>query len=79
MEENKPKNLILFGAGASFGSDIQGTPPLGSQGLFIALTKSDPDGWGMISGDLSKLFQNNFDLKGYFSEKFDEFCLSLEL
>ncbi|OGF30580.1 hypothetical protein A2533_04200 [Candidatus Falkowbacteria bacterium RIFOXYD2_FULL_35_9] len=54
------KYLIIFGAGASFGSDSNNVPPLGS-GLFSALQKFNPNGWGKIDGDLANSFQSDFE------------------
>ncbi|NIM06320.1 MAG: hypothetical protein GTO55_08005 [Armatimonadetes bacterium] len=54
-------NLILFGAGASFGSDTQNTPPLGSD-LFDALQRYDPPGWGQIPSELAQEFANDFEV-----------------
>jgi len=54
------KNLIIFGAGASYGSDSNNIPPLGSD-LFPSLQKFNPDGWGKIDGDLAKSFQSDFE------------------
>lgn len=54
-------NLILFGAGASFGSDV-GTrvPPLGA-GLFDALRKFNPEGWGAVADNLASQFRADFE------------------
>jgi len=51
---------ILFGAGASYGSDITGTPPLGND-LFDSLRVFAPESWGLISGELTKTFRTNFE------------------
>ncbi len=53
-------NLILFGAGASFGSEPSGMPPLGA-GLFEALRQFNPGGWGKIVDPLSKVFRADFE------------------
>ncbi len=55
-----PKHAILFGAGASHGSDISGTPPLGS-GLFDALCKFNPDSWGSLPNDIALSFRGDFE------------------
>jgi hypothetical protein len=55
-----PGTAFLFGAGASYGSDIQGVPPLGA-GLFDELRRFNPDAWGLISGDLATLFRSDFE------------------
>lgn len=54
------ENVILFGAGASFGSDSINTPPLGSE-LFEALSAFNPDGWGRLPSDLADLFRTDFE------------------
>lgn len=54
------KYLIIFGAGASFGSDNNNVPPLGSD-LFFALQRFNPDGWGKIDGNLANSFQFDFE------------------
>ncbi len=54
------KYIIIFGAGASFGSDTSNTPPLGSD-LFSALQQFNPDGWGKIDGELADSFQSDFE------------------
>ena len=53
--------LVLFGAGASFGSDTAKTPPLGS-GLFDALVRFNPDGWGQVDSRLAEEFRRDFEL-----------------
>lgn len=52
--------IILFGAGASFGSDTSGTPPLGVA-LFDELGRFNPDGWGRIDGALATRFREDFE------------------
>lgn len=54
------KYLILFGAGASFGSDATGTPPLMST-LFDELVAFNPSGWGKVPSDQAKLFRQDFE------------------
>lgn len=54
------KNLIIFGAGASYGSGSRNVPPLGRE-LFLSLQKFNPDGWGRIDGDLANSFQTDFE------------------
>ncbi len=51
------KNVILFGAGASYGSDFSNTPPLGS-GLFHELSRFNPTGWGSLPSDLVDVFDD---------------------
>ena len=53
------KNVILFGAGASFGSELN-MPPLGS-GLFIELVKFDQNYWGNILCKYKIIFDNDFE------------------
>ena len=52
--------LLLMGAGASFGSDTQGTPPLGAR-LFSELQRSNPDGWGQLPRDIAAGFERDFE------------------
>lgn len=54
------KQLIIFGAGASYGSDNYNMPPLGSS-LFFELQKFNHDGWGSINGNLAEIFVNDFE------------------
>ena len=54
------RNVFLFGAGASYGSDTEGTPPLGS-GLFDALQAFSPDTWGNISPVEGAVFRTDFE------------------
>ena len=51
---------ILFGAGASYGSDNAGTPPLGNS-LYDELKVFAPRTWGQISGQLSQIFKSDFE------------------
>ena len=51
---------VLFGAGASFGSDVSGTPPLGSL-LFDALQDFNPQGWGALSDQYCDQFRTDFE------------------
>ncbi len=53
-------SLILFGAGASYGSDTSSTPPLGAD-LFDQLARFNPDGWGKIAPDLAVTFRADFE------------------
>ena len=71
-------NLILFGAGASYGSQRNDRPPLGNQ-LFADLRKFDPTGWGSITGVLAKSFEIDFETgMGYLpGEAFQTFQLKL--
>lgn len=52
--------VILFGAGASFGSDRSGMPPLGAA-LFDALRQFNPDGWGQVEERLASTFRSDFE------------------
>jgi hypothetical protein len=55
------KNLIIFGAGASYGSDnCDKVPPLGNK-LFSALQEFDPSGWGKLDGLVAKEFEDDFE------------------
>ena len=54
------KYLILFGAGASFGSDTTGVPPLVNS-LFDELVAFNPSGWGKVSSDQAELFRRDFE------------------
>jgi hypothetical protein len=58
--------LMLFGAGASYGSDTQGTPPLGS-GLFDALQIFSRETWGQVSAGEAEVFTRDFEqgMKAY--------------
>ena len=53
-------DLIFFGAGASFGSEPSGMPPLGAA-LFDSLRQFNPDGWGKIIDPLAKKFRADFE------------------
>ena len=58
-----PKYLLIFGAGASCGSDSSGTPAIG-ENLFNALVSFNRAGWGNrinIPLELVRLFQENFE------------------
>jgi hypothetical protein len=51
---------FLFGAGASYGSDFVGTPPLGNA-LHAALATFDPMGWGNVGRHLAAEFSRDFE------------------
>lgn len=53
-------NAILFGAGASFGSNNANVPPLGDD-LFKALQKFNPPGWGSLPREIEKEFTVDFE------------------
>ena len=55
------KTVFLFGAGASYGSDASGTPPLGA-GLFDELCRFNPKGWGSLPTELANQFRADFEL-----------------
>ncbi len=59
-QNSQPKTVFLFGAGASYGSDTLGTPPLGP-GLFDELQRFNPDGWGTIAGKIATEFRSDFE------------------
>lgn len=53
--------MIIFGAGASFGSDSANTPPIGGK-LFENLQKFDPLNWGKLNKNISVIFKSDFEL-----------------
>lgn len=53
-------NVLLLGAGASFGSDTDDTPPLGTQ-LFDALCAFNPLGWGALPAQFAPKFRSDFE------------------
>ncbi len=55
-----PKHVVVFGAGASFGSDNVRTPPLANN-LFEEIVKYDPHGWGNISVKYKPIFNDDFE------------------
>ena len=52
--------LILFGAGASKGSDSRETPPLGRD-LFKSLHRLCPDTWGRLGRCERSAFERDFE------------------
>jgi hypothetical protein len=54
------KNLVLFGAGASFGSDIIDVPPLGDK-LFDRLSEFNRPGWGALPKEFIDVFKRDFE------------------
>jgi hypothetical protein len=52
--------LLVLGAGASYGSDSKGTPPLGGA-LFDELRKFNPQGWGALPISLQSIFSGDFE------------------
>lgn len=57
---NPMSYVILFGAGASYGAERFGMPPLGAA-LFDALRQFNPDGWGKIGEPLAGKFRSDFE------------------
>jgi len=53
-------DMIIFGAGASFGSDILNVPPLGSD-LIEELISFQPHTWGKIESSLIRLLKEDFE------------------
>ena len=54
------KYLLVFGAGASFGSDVGDTSPL-TKHLFEKLASFNPGDWGNLSSTWKKLFRRDFE------------------
>ena len=52
--------VLLLGAGASYGSDVEGTPPMGAA-LLAALRRFNPPGWGQLPETLASDFQSDFE------------------
>ena len=53
-------NLILLGAGASYGSNNKNVPPLGDE-LYLALQRFNPHGWGALPSSIAKEFHGDFE------------------
>jgi len=53
-------NVLIFGAGASYGSDNGNVPPLGAD-LYDALMRFNPDGWGNLPDNIAATFQLDFE------------------
>ncbi|KXK00425.1 MAG: hypothetical protein UZ17_ACD001002181 [Acidobacteria bacterium OLB17] len=53
-------DVLLLGAGASYGSDVSGTPPLGDD-LFRALQAFSPTLWGALPTNLETKFIGDFE------------------
>lgn len=53
-------NVILLGAGASYGSAANNVPPMGA-GLFRELRNFNPPGWGALPSDLASHFEADFE------------------
>ncbi|OHE17008.1 MAG: hypothetical protein A2X96_08245 [Syntrophobacterales bacterium GWC2_56_13] len=60
MELKRGMRVLLLGAGASYGSDHSGTPPMGAD-LFEALRAFNPPGWGQLLLSLALAFRNDFE------------------
>ncbi len=56
----RPHVVFLLGAGASFGSDTVGTPPLGDR-LFDELRRFDSPGWGAVSAGTAAALRADFE------------------
>lgn len=56
------KSLIVFGAGASFDSEVDGVivPPLGGR-LFDELAAFNPPGWGTLNERYGQAFRDDFE------------------
>ena len=54
------KKLIVFGAGASFGSEKDSMLPL-SVSLFTKLVEKYPDSWGQIGEETASVFHEDFE------------------
>lgn len=54
------RTLLLFGAGASYGSDRQGVPPLG-YGLYDRLAQYNPPGWGALPDAFKIALRQDFE------------------
>lgn len=53
-------NLMLLGAGASYGSSVHRVPPIGA-GLFKELQKFNPPGWGALPTSIASQFVADFE------------------
>lgn len=53
-------NLMLLGAGASYGSSSHGAPPIGA-GLFAELRRFNPAGWGALPAEIRSHFEADFE------------------
>ncbi len=51
---------MIFGAGASVGSEDNNMPPLGNH-LFDELVSFNPNGWGQMPNELSEIFREDFE------------------
>ena len=54
------KNFIIFGAGASYGSDSLGVPPKASK-LLSELAVFNPTGWGKLTGEFKLVLVEDFE------------------
>lgn len=57
------KRIVLFGAGASFGSPaiLPVSPPLGTE-LYRVLARTFPKSWGGVSENLKRKFEEHFEV-----------------
>ena len=53
-------DILLFGAGASYGSATTGAPPMG-EALFDALRSFNPQGWGALPTAMASEFRADFE------------------
>ena len=54
------KDFVIFGSGASKGSEKTNMPPLGNT-LFSELASFNPNEWGNIPQDLANIFRDDFE------------------
>lgn len=54
------QNLIVFGAGASFGSEKSNMPPQGNK-LYDELASFNPQGWGSLPQNLVTILKQDFE------------------
>lgn len=60
--DNNVKNVLIFGAGASFGSgDVNPKPPPMTVDLFAVLKRLFPPIWGGLSQEMMEVFTNDFE------------------
>lgn len=62
-ENTRTRCVVLFGAGASFGSSgiLPVPPPLGAD-LYGVLARAFPKTWGGVSGELKREFETHFEI-----------------
>jgi len=54
------RNVLIFGADASLGSELTNMPPIGNT-LFDELAKFSPQGWGVMPDNLANIFREDFE------------------